>query len=237
MSDGRGRSSALAAARILGGAYLAITLTLIGIGLLMTHVLLHGAIGRWDDHVIAFALQQRSPGWTRISKDTTLIANTLGIVVVSALVTVVVFFWRRSRLALLLVLGLAVELAAFLSVNYAVQRPRPRVPHIGGTPSTYSWPSGHVAATFVLYGGIAVIVMKTTRRLLPIVLAWLLAAVLTTAVGISRVYEGEHHPTDVLAGLVLGLGALAGATHAVRAVRATRPSAGPARRQGLVPTS
>ena len=49
--------------------------------------------------------------------------------------------------------GLAAELAVFLSTNYLCRSPvavRPR--RLGSTPSTSSWPSGHVAATAVLYG-------------------------------------------------------------------------------------
>lgn len=245
----RHRRSVATTVRVAVISYLIVTLTLIASGLLMTHVLLRGSVGRWDDRIITFALQQRTPGWDRISADTTYLANTLGILVVGGAVTVGVLLWRRTRWALLIPIALVLELASFLSVNYAVRRPRPAVPHVGSTPSTFSWPSGHVAATFVLYGGIAVILMHVSHRRAPAVLAWIFAAVLTTGVALSRVYEGEHHPTDVLAGLVLGLGILAGTTHALRAVRISETSAAtrarrnghtaalPAQRDGLVHSS
>ena len=129
----------------------------------------------------------------------------------------------------MLLVALAIELTVFLTVNYAVGRPRPHVSHVGSTPSTYSWPSGHVAATLTLYVGIALIVAALTARPVPRAAAWLVAVCLVVCVGVSRVYKGEHHPTDALAGLLLGAGALWVAN---RAVRAWQSSAGRAGRPG-----
>jgi membrane-associated phospholipid phosphatase len=66
-----------------------------------------------------------------------------------------------------------------------------------------------VAATLVLYGGIAVMVTIVTERPAFRILAWAMPVVLVPAVGLSRVYRGDHHPTDAMAGLILGVAALA----------------------------
>jgi membrane-associated phospholipid phosphatase len=63
----------------------------------------------------------------------------------------------------------------------------------------------------VLYGGLAVLVMCSTRRSAPRLAAWVLALILTAGVAFSRVYEGEHHVLDAMAGVALGIGALAAA--------------------------
>jgi undecaprenyl-diphosphatase len=199
----------------VGAGCLVLMVVLIASGLVITHPLSH-SVGRWDEQVNALFARHRTSIGNRVTGDFTVLANTVSILVVAAVVSVIAVVRRRARWAVLLVIGLVVELALFLAVNYVVARPRPRVPHLGSTPSTFSWPSGHVAATFVLYGGIALVVMMVTRRLLPRILSWTAAAVLTTVVGLSRVYRGDHHPTDVMAGLALGVGALCVALLALR---------------------
>jgi undecaprenyl-diphosphatase len=116
----------------------------------------------------------------------------------------------------LLVAGLVIELSVFLAANGIVKRPRPSVHHLGGTPSTYGFPSGHTAATVVLYGGVVVLVMVATTRPFPRIVAWLVAIALTLAVGLSRVYRGEHYPTDVIAGFLLGIGSLVAGVFIIR---------------------
>lgn len=203
---------------IIAGCYAGLAVTLIGSGLLFTHFLLHGPVGRWDDHVNSWFAGHRTPTWTDLSAAFSLVADTLGVIVVAVLVTVVLLVRRSARLALLLLVAMSTELAVFLSTTYLVARPRPAVPRVGSTPSTFSWPSGHVAATVVLYGGIAVLIMIATPRILPRLIAWTFAAMLTLAVALSRVYRGEHHPTDTLAGLALGLGALYAGVLVLRSV-------------------
>ena len=73
-------------------------------------------------------------------------------------------------------------------------------------PSTGSFPSGHIAATIVLYGFITVVLWQlgAPRVVRMIAAAWTFVAAL--AVGWARMYRGMHHPLDVLAGAVMGVG-------------------------------
>ena len=189
---------------------------LIGSGLVVAHFVAYDRVGHWDDHLNLWFARHRRPVWNRVSGDFTLLADTLGVISVAAVVTVVLLVRRWGRLALLLAAALTAELTVFLATNYLVARPRPFVPHLGSTPSTSSWPSGHVAATTVLYGGIAVLVTVATSRRLPRLTAWIVAFALITCVALSRIYRGDHHLTDTLAGLALGVAALGSAMFALR---------------------
>jgi undecaprenyl-diphosphatase len=190
-----------------------ITTAVICTGLVVTHL---GPLDRWDDHVNEWLAQRRTPAWTTISYWGTYIANTLGVVVVAAVATVILLLRRIGRMAALLVTGLTVEIICFLVANHVVGRPRPTVAHLGSTPSTFSFPSGHAAATLVLYGGIAVIVYQRTRNALVRVVVLVIAAGLPAWVAFSRVYRGQHHPTDVIAGLLMGGAVLIAATSVLR---------------------
>jgi len=214
------RNTAIALAVV--SSFVVMGIILVALGLLLTHVLEHGSIGVWDHHVSRWFDRHRTNGWNRITGDVTDVADTFEVAGVAAVVTIALLIRRWGRRAFLLVAGLAIELSVFLAANKIVARPRPRVSHLGGTPSTYSFPSGHTAATVVLWGGIALIVMVATNRSWPRIVMWILAVVLTIAVGLSRVYRGEHYPTDVMAGLVLGIGSLAAGVYIIRVTNVSR---------------
>jgi undecaprenyl-diphosphatase len=201
------------AAATLACAYVVLSAVLVAIGLVLTHFL--APVRHWDEHVVTWFAAHRSDRWNTASADGTIVANTVSVVGGAAAVTALALLRRWGRVAGLLACGLLVEIAVFLTVNYVVARPRPAVPHLGSTPSTYSFPSGHVAATCVLFGGIAIIVATRTANRGPRIVAWLVAAALIVWVAFSRVYKGEHHPTDVVAGLLLGVGVLVASVLAI----------------------
>jgi membrane-associated phospholipid phosphatase len=221
---------------VLIGAIIALSVLVGALGYLVTHVLEHGTIGTWDHHVsVWFSVHGHAP-WNTITGDVTLVADTFEVAGVAVIVTIVLLFRHWGRRSWLLATSLAIELAVFLTANTIVKRPRPHVRHLGGTPSTYSFPSGHTAATIALYGAIAVIVcVATTQRGLRI-LAWTIAVILTVAVGFSRVYRGDHYVTDVVAGALVGIGSLWAAVFIIRVIDAERvtkarppaPNRGPA---------
>ncbi len=131
------------------------------------------------------------------------------------------------RQACMLPIGLAVELAVFLTVSTIIGRERPDVTPLGSVPSTSSFPSGHVAAGVVLYGGLALIAASISGSKTVARVATIAAAVLIAFVASSRVYEGVHHPTDVIGGAVLGMGALFVAAASTGLVVPTRRANGP----------
>ncbi|HEX7475043.1 MAG TPA: phosphatase PAP2 family protein [Dehalococcoidales bacterium] len=96
------------------------------------------------------------------------------------------------------------ELLIFLIVTAVVNRPRPIVPLLDSAPPTSSFPSGHTAAAVALYGSFAVIALRQLRtKWLSIALATVFCIV-PVVVGVSRLYRGMHHPTDVLFGAIGG---------------------------------
>lgn len=217
----RGHGSTAVAIAVVA-SFAVMGVLLVALGLLITHVLEHGSIGEWDHHVSQWFDNHRSARWNRVTGDVTDMADTFEVAGVAAIVTIVLLVRRWGRQAFLLVAGLAIELSVFLTANKIVARPRPAVSHLGGTPSTYSFPSGHTAATIVLWGGIAVIVTVATTRRWPRIVLWTLAVVLTFAVALSRVYRGEHYPTDVMAGAILGMGSLVAGVFIIRVTGVNR---------------
>jgi membrane-associated phospholipid phosphatase len=111
---------------------------------------------------------------------------------------------RDRRSAIAPAAALALETACFVASAALVGRPRPagvwrpEQPH-----ATSSFPSGHTAAAFALHGTLADLLDRHgapyARFLGP-----LLRYGVPAAIAFSRVYRGQHHISDTVAGLVLG---------------------------------
>jgi decaprenylphosphoryl-5-phosphoribose phosphatase len=89
-----------------------------------------------------------------------------------------------------------------IGLNYAVKlvvrRPRPvleGLPPLGGAPSSLSFPSAHATSSFAC--------ATAMTRIAPEA-AFLF--VLAAGIALCRPYLGMHYPSDVLAGVVLGIG-------------------------------
>lgn len=86
-----------------------------------------------------------------------------------------------------------------LILKNLIQRPRPSwidtsvVPLI--TPTDYSFPSGHTAASFAA----ACSIFLYNRK------SGILAFVVASLIGFSRMYLFVHFPTDIIGGIVLGI--------------------------------
>ena len=208
---------ALAFASMAFGGYLAICALFIGIGLLVTHQL--NALTRWDDSVVRSFSDHRTTSLNHWTDYATKVADTFGILIVLVVAVIVLLLFRHRWDALFLVLALCLELATFLTVNTVVGRPRPGGPRLGSLPSTSSFPSGHTAAMVALYGGLALLINARLRARIVGFVAWLVALLAAAAIGLARVYRGMHHPSDVIAGALLGFAVLAVAFLAVRAAQ------------------
>jgi undecaprenyl-diphosphatase len=75
-----------------------------------------------------------------------------------------------------------------------VHRHRPFAHQIGPSERTHSFPSGHAATAFA---GATVLAAFLPRWRVPLF-------ALAVLIGLSRLYNGVHFPTDVVAGAVLG---------------------------------
>jgi len=199
----------------LTGALL-LTLIVVGIGLSLTEGLLSGPLGRWDERVNDWFLAHRTAGLDPFAHLGSTIAMTGSVVAVLAVVVIGLLFARRWSDAAFLVVALAVEVSVFLITTLLVARPRPTVPQLEPAPPTSSFPSGHTAAAIALYVGLAMLLSPHVRSAGLKILVWVVAISIPVFVAISRVYAGMHHVTDVLASVIVGVGALMVASLAIR---------------------
>jgi undecaprenyl-diphosphatase len=202
--------------------YLAIVAALTAAGLLFTTFLVDGPIGDADEHAVQWLADHRTGALNGISLVLTRSADTFGAIAIALIVATGLALRRHWSAIAVLVTGLVLELLAFLAINALVGRPRPDVEPLGSVPTTSSFPSGHTAATLVIYTCVALAASKWCRRLWVKSIAWAAAVVMPALIAFARVYRGVHHPFDVVAGFVLGLGALTVALATVHAANEAR---------------
>ena len=119
----------------------------------------------------------------------------------------IVAYLTRRRIAAALMIGTIVYGAALfnIAVKHLVQRGRPALEDPLMTLPTYSFPSGHAAASTVFGGLICILVWRSGLRGARGAIAIACSVTWVALVGVSRVYLGLHYPTDVVAGAAEGL--------------------------------
>lgn len=153
----------------------------------------------------------RSPGLVTALEVVTWLGRPVSLGVLVAVAAVVV--WRRGRRPLALYLAVTVIGAGLVNsaVKVLVDRPRPVVDHPIATAFGSSFPSGHSMAAVATYGAMLLVFLPALRR----GARWAAVAatvLLILVIGSTRLLLGVHFLTDVVAGYVLGLAWLVGAT-------------------------
>lgn len=203
-------------------ALLVLGAAIVGLGLLLSEILLPAGLGDADASWSRWFVPER----TQTLNDVTRVWSELGatpvILAICAVVGVVLAIGRRWRQLAFLACAMTLEFVVFLTTTMIVGRHRPSVPQLDAAPPTSSFPSGHTAAALTLYLGLAVVLGSLIRGTWARALVWVVALLVPILVAVSRVYRGMHFPTDVTASALLSVGALVFALLAVRTMTAAR---------------
>jgi membrane-associated phospholipid phosphatase len=158
---------------------------------------------------------------------------TTEVIIGACVVTIVALWWwtRQWWLAVVPAIAVAVQAAVFMTAALAVARERPDAVPLEIAPPTSSFPSGHVGASTAFCLTLAVL----ARRIRHPALRWLATVaclLVPVLVAYARLYRGMHHPTDVVAGAVVGAVCAWLAWHYLRRGGSR---AGPGERRGTLP--
>ncbi|GAB1641959.1 phosphatase PAP2 family protein [Krasilnikovia sp. MM14-A1259] len=186
------------------------------LGYAVTHLTAGTPVASFDDGVPRWLQSFRTPGLDHLSHLWSKAGDTHAILAISLVFCALAMaLWRQWRLVLFLALTMAGELTLFLGTAAAVDRPRPPVAQLDGPMPTSSFPSGHIAATLCLWTAIALVAVPRIRQWWRWVIV-VLAVIMPAGVALSRMYRGEHHPTDVVGAIMLTAGWLGVLMWAVR---------------------
>jgi undecaprenyl-diphosphatase len=128
----------------------------------------------------------------------------------------------RKYSAILLVVAASGGLLLNGVLKLGFDRPRPSIfiPAVHAVSS--SFPSGHAMSSAIVYGTVAYLAARLHRRRWARWLVMAFAFLVIVLISLSRMYLGVHYPSDVLAGVIIGLAWAAFCMAALEAVQRFR---------------
>lgn len=158
-----------------------------------------------DTPVVGYIAAHRSNCLTSLMKAATAAGNDpslwIAVIVGGAVLAWLAHSWRPLFLLALVMIG-AVSLDHLVKLFVARKRPPLFLQLV--TSKGWSFPSGHATESAAVYFGLAYMFVRNETRPAIKTLAYALAFVAVSLIGISRVYLGVHWPTDVACGWALG---------------------------------
>ena len=162
------------------------------------------------DSEIALWLHRRTEvPLTRVMIVVTHLHSTLAIACYAAIAGVWFAWRRRWRELATVVVTVGGGLVLNVLMKRVFQRARPTFDEPLLTLTSYSFPSGHVAASTIFYGLVVAWVLARTRRPLWRALVVVGALAMIALVAFTRMYLGLHYLSDVAAAFAEGVAWLA----------------------------
>ena len=130
----------------------------------------------------------------------TKVASTAGFIISSTFVVAVLFFRKRTKLALIYVFTTLGLMLSTTAIKLICKIPRPDNPLI--PISGYGLPSGHATASLFL--GLILSYLSHSQPKPLRYMIYSMSAIIVLTIGMSRINYNVHTPLQVLAGFMLG---------------------------------
>lgn len=162
--------------------------------------MLEGDTRRFDETVRNFVHEFAAPFLTTVMETASFLGSTLFLILFGVAVVVALYLRNHRRGAILFTITTVGASVLIIVLKLSFRRARPE-PFFGAVPpDSYSFPSGHSLGAFCFYGALAVILTDRLKNVWLKTLIWILSLAMILLIGISRIYLGVHHPSDVVAG-------------------------------------
>ena len=157
----------------------------------------------FDLKIISCIQSLKNEYLTVFYKMITIIADTYQSAIITILIVAFLYIKKYYREALFLAITMSACGIAMPLLKNIFSRERPdfyRLIEISG----YSFPSGHTTSATTMYLTLAIVVLSIMNKLNKYFI-FSIAVIGIVIIGSSRIYLGVHYPTDVMAGICLGI--------------------------------
>lgn len=164
-----------------------------------------GATQQYDVAALQWMNRHHTPLLTQMATELTYLGT--GSVVLMIVAVAALFLWHteHKHSARLLLAAVAGNILLNGMLKLWFSRPRPDVFEWQTHAASSSFPSGHAMSATVCYGTVAYLVMRLQKHHWSRVLTGTAAVILIVLICTTRLYLGVHYPSDVIAGMLVGL--------------------------------
>lgn len=159
----------------------------------------------FDHQVIQYFKSWRTDRLNQVMSDITALGSLSVIGLLTFIMTGLLIAYRDARGLLYLTIMTLGTITLPWILKALFERPRPSVLEHLTRVETHSFPSGHAFAASVMYLSLAYLAARRLETLKVEILYYLLALLVISLVGLSRIYLGVHYPTDIVAGMSSGI--------------------------------
>lgn len=157
-------------------------------------------ISSLDETIYKFIYSFHSEKVTNIMKIITFLASTKFIVILSILS--LISLWFKNKKCFYIIITIITSTILNNLIKIVIRRPRPNhFRHV--IELTYSFPSGHAMASMSFYGSIIVLINNSELNKKYKMLITIILSTLILFIGLSRIYLGVHHASDILGGWLI----------------------------------
>jgi undecaprenyl-diphosphatase len=164
-----------------------------------------GSTQAFDDAVLRWMAMHRAKTAEHIMVEITFLGTGTVVIMSVGISAMFLSLTGHRYSALLLLVSTAGGLVLNNLLKLGFGRPRPQIFAWVQPAASWSFPSGHAMSAAVVYGTVAYLAARLQQRRLHRILTFGLAGLLIVAISVSRLYLGVHYPSDVIAGVIIGL--------------------------------
>jgi undecaprenyl-diphosphatase len=188
---------------LIGGLIIAVVGTALFVAL--ASYVRSGSSQAFDDSVIRWLAAHHTRGLDAAMLEITALGTGIVVMMVVAVAALFLVLTDHKYSAILLLASTCGGLVLNAVLKLGFNRPRPSivVPVVHAVSS--SFPSGHAMSAAIVYTTVAYLAARLHKRRWARWLVMTAAFIVIALISISRMYLGVHYPSDVLAGIVVGL--------------------------------
>jgi undecaprenyl-diphosphatase len=164
-----------------------------------------GGTQRFDDAVLTWLGQHQVPWIEAAMVEITFLGTATVVLTIVGVAALFLFLTRHKYSGILLLVSTAGGIVLNGILKYHFERPRPQIFTWGTHAVTSSFPSGHATSAAIVYSTVAYLAARLQKHRWARWTTMFVSALFIVLICGSRLYLGVHYPSDVIAGVAVGL--------------------------------